>query len=92
MPCSEATLRRRALAAITKRWPQAWVYHPSDRWRTGVPDALMCVEGKFLAMEFKTPHGRLAPIQSATLSAIRRAGGTAWVIRSVEELRDALLP
>ena len=57
-----------------------------------MPDALLCVEGKFLAIEFKTPRGRLAPIQAATLAAIRRAGGSAWVIRSVEELRDAILP
>ena len=42
-------------------------------------------------MELKTPTGRVAPIQDATLNKIRFAGGWAWVIRSVKELDDVVL-
>ena len=90
--CSEAALRRQIVAAITRRWPRAWIYCPADRWKSGIPDLLICVEGKFLAIEVKTPIGRVAPIQDATLSKIRRAGGSAWVIRAIQELDHVYLP
>lgn len=88
----EAPLRLAIVRAIKKRWPRAWVYHPSDRWRTGVPDLLVCAEGRFLAIEVKTARGTVAPIQEATLTAIRCAGGIGWVIRSVKELDHVYLP
>ncbi len=67
------------------------MYCPADRWKSGIPDLLLCVNGLFLAMELKTPTGRVAPIQDATLNKIRFAGGWAWVIRSVKELDDVVL-
>ena len=85
---SEAILRWQIVKAIKQRWPWAWVYHPCDTTHSGIPDLLCCINGQFLALEVKTPTGRVAPIQDAILSQIRLAKGRAWVIRSVKELTD----
>jgi hypothetical protein len=46
--------------------------------------------GRFLALEVKMPAGRLTADQEAFLAQIRAAGGVALVVRSVDELRQAL--
>lgn len=70
---------------MKRRHPQAWIYVTADRWRSGIPDVLMCHHGRFIALEVKTPRGRLAPIQRVTLEHITRAGGIAHVVCTVEE-------
>jgi len=80
------------LRQIKQQHPQAWVYCPADRWRSGIPDLLICSHGQFAAIELKGPGGRLAPIQQITLTRIQRAGGSTWVIRTLKELDDAILP
>ena len=57
--------------------------------RPGTPDTLLCLDGKFIAIEFKRPGGRLRPTQESTLLAIVRAGGIALVIDSVDECIEA---
>ncbi len=42
-------------------------------------------DGKFLAIEVKTPTGRATPEQLAFIAAVQAAGGVAGVVRSVEE-------
>ena len=72
-------------------YPSAWIYHPSDRFRSAIPDFLMCLNGRFLAIEVKLPWTNPTPLQRIVLQNIQRAGGHAWVIRRMEELRDAVL-
>ena len=81
------------MAALKRRWPKAWVYCPTDKVRSGVPDILCVVpfSGYLLAIEVKTPTGIVTPLQAVTLQRIRNAGGIAWVIRSVEELHNAFV-
>ena len=89
---TEAALRRAVLRNIKQRYPQAWLYCPSDRWRSGVPDILCCISGHLYAWELKTARGIVSPIQAATLARIRRAGGRAMVMRRGEELSQFLQP
>lgn len=42
-------------------------------------------DGRFLAVEVKTPTGRIRPEQTVFLDVVRKAGGIAGVARSVEE-------
>lgn len=42
-------------------------------------------DGRFLAVEVKTPTGRTSTQQTAFISAVRLAGGRAGVARTVEE-------
>jgi hypothetical protein len=69
--------------------------HCSRRWlhfgKKGNADILGCLpDGRFLAVEIKTPHGRLSPDQLAFLEKISGMGGVAVVARSFCEL-DATL-
>jgi len=66
-----------------------------DRWvhfgRKGSPDIIgVLPDGRFLAVEVKSPHGRLSPEQSAFLEKVRRLGGMALVVRGWRELDGAL--
>lgn len=60
--------------------------------RSGIPDLLCCIRGRFLALEIKSPKGagRLGPKQKVEMEAIQRAGGGAYVISNFEELEAAL--
>ena len=58
--------------------------------RAGTPDILACVRGRFVALEVKTPTGRLAPIQEHQLARIKEAGGVVAVVRSLDEVRSVL--
>lgn len=60
--------------------------------RSGIPDILACIGGRFLALEIKSPtgKGRLGPQQQEELEAIRAAGGVAGVVASWEELERLL--
>ena len=81
---SETALQRRIVKAIKARWPDAWVYHPSDRKRMGVPDLLICLNGRFGAIEVKLPGNPPTALQYHTQLRIVEAGGVAGVATSVE--------
>lgn len=53
----------------------------------GVPDLLLCKNGKFIAVELKRPDGkgRVHPRQNAQMRRIRNAGGMAVVIDDYDE-------
>lgn len=59
--------------------------------RSGIPDRLICIDGKFVALEFKNPDGkgRLGPKQKIELEALQSAGAIALVVSSAADL-DAL--
>jgi hypothetical protein len=58
--------------------------------RAGLPDMLILFGGCYLWVEFKTDSGRLTPLQGATLSRIKEAGGLCRVVRSSEKFRRIL--
>jgi len=73
------------------------VYHfmpPANGYgRTGVPDIICCVNGKFLAIECKAGKGKTTPLQDRELEHIRMAGGVALVVNenNVEEVEAAVI-
>ena len=56
----------------------------------GVSDLIGFDGPRFLAVEVKTPSGRLSEEQCAFLNAVNSAGGLAFCARSVEEFVDKL--
>lgn len=56
----------------------------------GIPDIIACVDGRFYAFEVKTDIGRTTKLQDATIRKILDAGGTAVVVRSVDEVRAVI--
>ena len=55
-------------------------------YSSGIPDLLLCYKGHFIALEVKTPQNKegATKLQAMQLRQIRRAGGYAYVIRSVQ--------
>ena len=56
----------------------------------GIPDIVICYKGQFIALEVKAPDGKPTALQVATIKRIRKAGGVAEVVRSVEEVREVI--
>ena len=58
--------------------------------KSGVPDILACVEGRLVGLEVKTATGRPSELQLYNIEKIKKAGGIAGVVRSVECVKDLL--
>ena len=48
--------------------------------RQGVPDLLVCINGKFLGIEVKADDGKPSQLQLHNISQIRKAGGIGIVL------------
>jgi Holliday junction resolvase len=57
--------------------------------RSGVPDIIACINGKFLAIETKAGKGTTTALQKRELDLIRKSGGIAMVIN--EDNLDELM-
>lgn len=68
----------------------AWKEHGGMYGRAGIPDIIACIDGHFYGFEVKTEDGRPTKLQEATIRKILASGGTAMVVRSVEEVRNAI--
>ena len=58
--------------------------------RKGIPDIIVCYKGRFIAFEVKTTKGKATELQKLNLRQIEDAGGKAYVVRSVEEVKECL--
>ncbi len=58
-----------------------WFVKIADRAKKGIPDYLLCVDGRFIAIEIKRSiTSRATPLQEHTLYEIREAAGCGWVV------------
>ncbi|MBW1939200.1 MAG: VRR-NUC domain-containing protein [Deltaproteobacteria bacterium] len=60
---------------------------PTER---GLPDVVCCYRGRFYAFELKVSKNKPTPLQEHVLQEIRDAGGVAKIIRSIDEIKEAL--
>jgi hypothetical protein len=53
----------------------------------GLPDLMMCIEGRFIGIEVKTPNTKsnITKLQQHTLDEIGKAGGLGFVCWSAED-------
>lgn len=60
-----------------------WVvkYFANGYTKSGIPDLLACVNGRFVAIEVKGDGGYLSPLQVSTLGKIAESRGIAMVVR-----------
>lgn len=86
---NEHDLRRKFLAWLKKQVPRVWWVKISGSpfQRPNVPDYLLCVDGRFVAVELKHPDGSTKPTpgQEHEMRKIDAAGGSTMVIRSEDE-------
>lgn len=67
-----------------------WKEHGGIYGTSGIPDIIVCIDGRFIALEVKTQKGKTTPLQNAAIRKIRISGGFAFVVRSVEEAKNAI--
>lgn len=82
----------RAIMKYLKTVPRcfAWKEHGGMYGTAGIPDIIACIDGVFYAFEVKTEVGKPTALQEATIRKILAAGGTAVVVRSVDEVRNII--
>ena len=91
-----ATPEKKVKDAVAKALKAAGVYYffppANGMGRAGIPDVICCVNGRFLAIECKAGKGKTTALQDRELSAIRTAGGYAWVVNETGliELKEKL--
>lgn len=90
-PVKESVIVRRILEYL-KTLPDcfAWKEHGGMYGTAGIPDIICCMDGRFFAFEVKNEKGTATKLQEATIRKIRAAGGTAAVVRSVEEVEHVI--
>ena len=66
----------------------AWKQHGGQFGTAGLPDIILCLNGRFVAFEVKTTSGRLTPLQESTLTKIRKAKGNAYKVTSLQEVKE----
>jgi len=59
--------------------------------RSGVPDIVCCVDGKFFAIECKAGAGKTTALQNRELELIKKAGGVQVVINEKNISEVAIL-
>lgn len=80
----------------TNQQPRCWAFktHGGMYGKAGIPDVVACIDGQFLAGEFKRPAPAGSPvteIQKRTLAALSNAGAAVGVFRSVDEWKEAVI-
>ena len=89
------TPEARVKAKVVKLLKAAGVYYfyasTHGFGRSGVPDLVCCMGGRFIGIECKAGKNKPTPLQEKEMAAIRDAGGTTLVvneenINDVEEL------
>ena len=64
--------------------------HGGSYGSAGIPDIICCFHGRFVAFEVKTAKGRTTKLQDINIRNIHKADGVALVVRSLDEVKDAL--
>jgi len=69
----------------------AWKNQAGPYQRQGIPDVIACIKGEFYAFEVKRPFiGVTSDMQNKVITEMINAGGHAYVVSYVSEVRDII--
>lgn len=90
MPMNEQALQAKIIKYLESKG--AFVVKTISTNKTGCPDLLVCYKSIFIGIEVKAPGklGNLTKIQEAQLEKIREAGGNAYVVDSLEDVKKVM--
>lgn len=79
----------------TNAQPRCWAMktHGGMYGKAGIPDVIACIDGQFLAGEFKRPKpagSQVTPIQLKCLDDLNKAGAAVGVFHNVESWKMAV--
>jgi len=78
------------VAYLKRELPGAYIYHPSDRWNSGVPDLLILHQGVFAAVELKVGNNQATKLQLVVLQRIGAAGGITAICRDMAGVKSVV--
>ncbi len=91
MVISEKTVENQIKRYLDKIGAYYLKVHGSMYQPAGTPDILCCINGRFVAIEVKRPKGGVVSnLQKSKIKKIKKAGGIAFVARSVEDVSAVL--
>ena len=64
-----------------------WKQHGGQFGTAGIPDIIVCLDGRFVAFEVKTESGKLTKLQESALRKINAAKGRAYKVTSLQEVK-----
>ncbi len=67
-----------------------WKEHGGQYGTAGIPDIIVCYHGRFVALEAKVGKNKPTSLQAATIKQIQKAGGTAAVVYSLDDVKKIL--
>lgn len=83
----EATLTKKV-----KEWldtqEDIFYYKASDRYKKGVSDFIICVDGIFVAAELKAAGGKASPHQKLFIKEVQRAGGIGGICYTLYDVKN----
>lgn len=88
----EAKLSRKIMDRLRLEGYFCFKVHGSEFMMAGLPDIIVCADGRFIGLETKMPSKRenTSPRQRFVHTQIRQAGGTAVVVTSPDEAIDVI--
>ena len=79
-----ATPEKKVKDKVVKLLKQHGVYYffPATygMGRSGIPDIVCCLSGKFIAIECKAGNNRTTPLQDREIQSIKNSGGVAMIV------------
>jgi len=87
---TESQFKNKVVKFIKTELPGAWIYHPSDKWVSGIPDLLICYHARFAAIELKVGSNKPTALQLHTLKLISAAGGATAVCWTLDAVKNFL--
>ena len=67
-----------------------WKEHGGQYGTAGIPDIIVCYKGRFYGLEAKVGNNKPTRLQEVTIEQIKKAGGVAGVVRSVDDVKVLL--
>jgi hypothetical protein len=83
----EKTLEKKVIEYLTQVGAY-WVKVHGDQNQSDRADRLACICGRFVAIECKGPGGYPSPGQKRDLRKVRKAGGIAEVVYSLDTVKE----
>lgn len=71
---------------MTEKYPDCFIYNTADRWRKGIPDLIIIINGQTTWIELKKPGEKPKPMQLKIKSQIQNAGGHCYVADNVNDV------
>lgn len=84
----ESNFQGKVIKLIEERGGYMVKVHVSAYQSQGTPDILCCYLGRFVAFELKVDGNKTSKLQDVRIKRIRKAGGIAKAIYSLEEIEE----